>query len=263
MSVRVGPIFMYICLMSAFGDGLWFGALMEREGHNVHYTLASDRFDRMLSGIIPAPTLVGKGEIYTPDKYDLIVFDLTGMGEAADYARTLTPVIGDSVLADKLEHDRLFGIEYMQKCGIAVPPFEHFTDPAEGIRYLKKTKKRVVFKPCGPTDCASTYVSKDHEDMIRFMDVLFRKAQVKEYILQTFIPGTELSTEAWITQDGYCAPNHTLETKKLMSGDIGPATGCSGAVTWMPARETSAFKQGLKKATNQLQSGWLLWTDRP
>jgi phosphoribosylamine-glycine ligase len=245
---------MYICLMSAFADGFWFAALMQREGHTVHVTLSDERFSGQLAGIIPEPTIIGKGEVYSPDKYDLIVFDLTGMGEAADYARTLTPVLGDSVLADKLEHDRLFGIEYMQKCGIAVPPFEHFTNPADGIRYLKKTKKRVVFKPMGPTDCASTYVSKNHEDMIRYMDVLFRKSHVKEYILQQFIPGTELSTEMWLTEDGYCALNHTLETKKLMSGDIGPATGCSSAVSWMPTRETAAFKQGLKKAAKQLNA---------
>jgi phosphoribosylamine-glycine ligase len=242
---------MRILLMSAFGDGIWFGALMEREGHSVSCALTSERFDRQLSGIIPV-TVIGKGDIEPPENFDLIVFDLTGMGEVADYARTQTPTIGDSVFADTLEHDRLAGIEFMQKCGIAVPPFEHFTDPADAIRYLKKTKKRVVFKPCGAADCASTYVSKDHEDMIRYVDVLFRKTRVKEFILQTFIPGTEVSTEMWMTQDGYCAVNHTLETKKLMSGDIGPATGCSSSVTWMPARETAAFKNGLKKAVPNL-----------
>jgi phosphoribosylamine---glycine ligase len=248
-------LFMRILLMSAFGDGLWMGALMEREGHSVSYALTSDRFDRQLAGIIGSPlVIIGKDDIESPEKYDLVVFDLTGMGEAADYARTMTPTIGDSVFADTLEHDRLFGIEFMQKCGIAVPPFEHFTDPADAISYLKKTKKRVVFKPCGPSDTSSTYVSKDFEDMIRYMDVLFRKSRVKEFILQTFIPGTEVSTEMWVTQDGYCAVNHTIETKKLMSGDIGPATGCSSAVTWMPARETAAFKNGLKKTAGALNA---------
>lgn len=254
--MAISPLFVFmarILLMSAFGDGLWFGALMAHEGNSVHFAIADDRYARNLEGIIPPPTIIGKGEIESPDSYDLIVFDLSGMGEVADYARTVTPVIGGSVLADKLEHDRLFGIEYMQKCGIPVPPFEHFTDPGEGIRYLKKTKKRVVFKPCGPADCSATYVSKSADDMIRYMDVLFRTSHVKEYILQQFIPGTELSSEMWVTQDGYCAVNHTLETKKLMSGDIGPATGCSGNVTWMPSRETAAFKRGLKLAVNNLR----------
>src|ERR1700676_5067859 len=101
---------MRICLMSSFADGQWFGALFERQGHSVHYALASERFDRQLAGIIGSPpTIIGKGDIESPEKYDLIVFDLTGMGEAADYARTLTPTIGDSVLADMLEEDRLFG----------------------------------------------------------------------------------------------------------------------------------------------------------
>jgi phosphoribosylamine-glycine ligase len=245
---------MKILLMSNEGDGMWFASLMAREGHEVSIALNNDEFKSDLEEIIRPASLVELSKMGPPENYDLIFFENTGMGEIADYARQFTPTIGDSVLADTLEHDRLFGLDYMSKCGIKVPPFEHFDNPADGISYLKTTKQRVVFKPIGMTDCASTYVSKDFEDMIRFMDVLFRTAKVKEYILQKFIPGTELSTEMWVTQDSYCAVNHTLETKKLFTGDIGPATGCSGSVSWMPARETAAFRRGLKLAAKQLIS---------
>jgi phosphoribosylamine-glycine ligase len=243
-----------ICLMSYAADGAWFGALLAREGHDVHYNLVEERFAPVLQGIAPTPTIIGKGEVYSPASYDLIVFDLTGLGDSADYAREMAPTIGDSSLADKLEHDRLFGLEYMQECGINVPPYEHFTDPSDGIKFVRKTKKRYVFKPCGLNDCSTTYVSKSPEDMERYMDLLFRKIRVKEYVLQEFVEGTELSTEVWINSEGYYVPNHTLETKKLMAGDVGPATGCSGNVVWMPMGETAAFRRGLKLACERLAS---------
>jgi phosphoribosylamine--glycine ligase len=244
---------MFVCLFSLFGDGLWYAALLQREGHSVDVALAEERFSRTLEGIIPKVHLVGKDEIQSPESYDLIVFDLTGAGETADYARQFTPTIGDSVLADRLEQDRLYGIEYMQSAGIVVPPYEHFTDVSDGIRYLKKTKHRAVFKPISAADCSATYVSKDAEDMIRYIEVLCRKSHVKEFILQKFVAGTEVSTECWITKDGYCAVNQTLEVKKLMNSDVGPATGCSGSVTWMPARETAIFRRGLKLAVDNLR----------
>ena len=244
--------------MSLHGDGAWYAALFQREGHDVYYTLYDERYAGYLAGIAPEPIIVSKNEAYYPELYDLIVFDLSGAGKAADHARTVSPTIGGSSLADTLEHDRVAGLEYMQKCGISVPPYEVFTDPAEGIRYLKKTKKRTVFKPCGENDCSVTYVSKSHEDMIRFMDVLFRKTQVKEYVLQQYVKGAEISTEMWVNESGYYLPNHTLETKKLMAGDIGPATGCAGNVCWIPMGETAAFRRGLKLAADRLiQDGYV------
>lgn len=237
-------------LVSPHGDGVWFAALFAQEGCEVTYCLADPRYSRYLEGIAPPPvrTLSSAGD------FDLVVFDLSGMGERADEAKKESPTIGGSSLADRLEHDRLFGIEYMQKCGISVPNFEVFDDPSDGIRYLKKTKKRVVFKPSGEQDCSTTYVARDHEDMIRFMDVLFRKTHVKQYILQDFIPGTEISTEMWINGKGYYLPNHTFETKKFMNDDKGPATGCSGNVLWIPRKETAVFRKGLKLAADRLIS---------
>jgi len=102
-------------------------------------------------------------------------------------------------------------------------------------------------------DSASTYVSKSPEDMERFMGVLFARQKVKEFVLQEFVQGTEISTEAWFDGERFHALNHTLEEKKLMDGGIGPNTGCAGNILWIPARPTTLYNLGLARTVDALR----------
>jgi phosphoribosylamine-glycine ligase len=234
---------MKILLVSVKGDGAWFVHLLEKEGHDVDWVCASDKDASTLSGLIPPPL----AKAPNPSKYDLVVFDSSGLGEAADDARKVTPTIGGSALADRLEDDRVFGLETMERAGIKVPRWEAFSSPREAVTFLQKNNKRYVLKPIGddlPSD--QTYVSKSAPDMIRFIETRL-DAKVKSFVLQEFVEGIEVSTEAWWTGNEWVALNHTLEEKKLMSGGVGPNTGCAGNVVWMPARKNPIFQQGLEK----------------
>ena len=239
---------MRICLISIAAEGTWFGWLLRQHGHAVDFVLKQDDYRDVLSGLIE-PTQSPS----SPESYDLVFFDLTGEGKLADAVRQKTPTIGDSVLADRLEFDRIFGLEFAQRCGINVPPWSHFDNPADAIRMIRKTKKRYVYKACGNiVNCATSYVSKSAEDLEGYIGNLFAQTKSGEFILQEFVQGTECSTEAWINESGYYAVNHTLEEKKQLVGNLGPNVGCAGNVVWMPERETALFQQGLKKATRQL-----------
>src|SRR5258708_39216520 len=126
------------------------------------------------------------------------------MGKDVDEAREKVPTIGDSTLADALEEDREFSLDFMMKCGIQVAPWEVFDDPSDAIRYLKKTKKRTVFKPIGDQDDKSTtYVSRSAEDMLHYFDVLFRSAKISKFVLQEYVAGTEVSTQEYLNESGY------------------------------------------------------------
>lgn len=242
---------MRICIASQFGEGAWIGWKLQEEGHDVSIIVAEERYAEALKGLVP---LMSGESPYQPDLYDLIVFDATGQGKDADYAREKVPTIGDSSLADELEENRLFGLEFMQKCGLLVAPWEAFDNPADGIRHIKKRDKRLVFKPIGEQDDKSTtYVSRDAADMLRYFDVLFRSAKVSKYILQDFVEGVEASTEVYINSTGYYALNHTIETKKFLNGELGPNTGCSGSLCWMAKRDNALFEKGLKKCVEPLQ----------
>jgi phosphoribosylamine-glycine ligase len=237
-----------ICVLSHWGEGAWFAWLMKQAGHDVHFSVEAEPNRGVLAGLIE------QTEITDPTDYDLMVFDTTGFGSLSDESHTKTPTLGDSSFADQLEHDRLFGIEFMQRAGIKVPTYEHFNDVSAALRFIRKTKKVYVFKPCGEgADTAATYVSKSAEDLERYIDVLWRSAPVKEFILQEVVKGTEVSTEMWMNESGYYFLNHTLECKKLMNGDLGPATGCSGNLVFAIEQENPIFNQGLRKAFEPLR----------
>lgn len=240
-----------ILFISPESDGAWYVWLLSREGNDVDWICAEEKFASQLSGIIPPPLK----KFPAPDRYDLIVFDSSGLGDAADYARTITPVVGGSKLADRLEHDRVFGFETMEEAGINVPAWEAFEDRAKAITYLKECDKRTVLKPIDDTfDKAkdATYVSKSAEDMIHYIETKL-DPHCKSFILQEYIEGVEVSTEAWWNGSSWVALNHTLEEKKLMPGGIGPNTGCAGNVVWMPERDNPLFERGLKKMETLLK----------
>ena len=165
---------------------------MQREGHDVSAIVAEEHYAEALKGLV---RVMPGSEVYKASEYDLVVMDTSGMGEDADAAREQVPTIGGSVLADKLEEDRIFSLEFMQRCGLQVSPWEAFDNPADAIRFIKKRNTRLVFKPIGEqSDKSTTYVSRSAEDMLDYFDVLFRTAKVKEFILvQEYVAGPEVS----------------------------------------------------------------------
>jgi phosphoribosylamine--glycine ligase len=240
-----------ICVASIYSEGAWIAWKLASEGHDVSMVVAEDRYAEALKGLV---RVMPGSEVYEASKYDLVVMDTSGMGEDADAAREEVPTIGGSRLADKLEENRIFGLDFMTRCGLQVAPWEAFDNPADAIRFIKKRKTRMVFKPVGEqSDKSTTYVSRSPEDMLDYFDVLFRTAKVKEFILQEYVAGPEVSLEVYINETGYYALNATLETKKLMNGDLGPNTGCSGSLCWMIEKENELFQKGLKKCIEPLQ----------
>lgn len=233
---------MRVAWPSLFGEGSWLAWFLAKHGHEVDVSIKESACRDIMRGLIrTVDSLDGA--------YDLAVFDSTGQGKLADETRNTTPTIGDSLLADTLEEDRLYALEFMERCGISVSPWEAFDNPADAIRYIKKKNTRQVFKPIGEqADKSTTYVSSSAEDMLRYIDVLFRSTPQKEFVLQEVVEGTEVSTEVYINESGYYALNHTLELKRLMNGDVGPNTGCSGALVWMAHKDNRIFEKGLKKA---------------
>jgi phosphoribosylamine--glycine ligase len=242
---------MRICLASQFAEGLWLSWKFAQEGHESSAVVEKERYGEALKGLV---TVMPGSGVYEASTYDLVVFDATGMGKMADQAREEVPTIGDSELADKLEEDRVYALDFLVRCGCTVAPWEAFSNPADGLRHIKKRNRAMVFKPVGTNDDKSTtYVSRSANDMVRYFDVLFRSAKVSEYILQDYVEGVEISTEAYLNSTGCYALNHTLEIKKFLNGDLGPNTGCSGSLTWMAKKDNALFEKSLKKCVEPLQ----------
>jgi phosphoribosylamine-glycine ligase len=238
---------MKILLCSWRGEGAWYVWLMRNAGHEVDWTVDHEDMASSMAGLIPPP----RSKV-NPGGYDLVVFDCTEMGDAADFAATQAPTIGDSTLADRLENDRIFGIEVMEQAGIRVPKWEAFNDPGKAIDWVNKNHKRCVLKPVGDAPSEMTYVGKNEEDLIRFIETRLPGSKVKEFILQEFVAGTETAAGGWFNGSEWVVVDHNIEEKKFMNGGLGPNTGCAGSVMWIPPKPTPLFQQGLGRVTKLL-----------
>lgn len=242
---------MKIALTSYSGYGSWFLRRLQRERHQLTYYLSNAEVVGVNAGLVP------KCNLNKPDYagFDLSVFDLTGRARTADASIEVCPTIGDGSLNCKLEDDRAFGIELMEAAGIAVPPYERFDDLGSGMAFVKKTGKRYVFKPDGgqDQDAETTYVSDDAGDMLSYLSRA--NSDIKgSFILQEFIPGTEISVEGWFDGKEFWLLNSTLEDKKFMNENKGPNTGCSGNLVFLIKSSDRIYRQGLEKAKDILSS---------
>lgn len=246
---------MKILLSSFHGIGAWYLLRLIREGHDCDWWIIdpAPREENILRGLIPPPLK------NTPkfEKYDLVIFDCTGQGELAEEVSKVTPVIGDSMLASRLEDDRLFGIEAMEECGIEVPPWETFDSPEDAKQFITENPKRYVFKPFSidsdGQECDTTYVSESAEDLIKCLDSLWKDSQNAPFLLQEVVEGVEIAANGYFDGAQFHFVTHTLEEKKFMSGGYGPNTGCSGNLIYWPNGPNRLISTGLFKLAPFLQ----------
>ena len=191
----------------------------------------------------------------TPPDGAIILVDTSGLGkEADDLKKKGFAVFGGSAFADKLEHERDFGLQYMQSHGIQIPDTKVFKTFVEAIDWVREKDKKdtYVFKPSGE-DLPSklTYCAADRDDLISYLYFVQRHFthKIEDFILQTFVEGPIVSTEFWVGPKGLIRPaNHTVETKKFLNDDLGPSTGCQGNLVWMADHdEVTDLLEGLEE----------------
>ncbi len=214
----------------------------------------------------PKGSSIGKGLVdsiydwkFTPDESTVNVFDTTNFGHMADLFRLGgLPVVGGSMIADRLEMDRAFAKKIMKDAGIATPHSQMFNDWEAGEEFIKAHPGvRFALKPGEmlsgnlPSHCAD----KDYptEDLLGILDHYSRTfAGDPEYEMQEFVTGCDLSTAAWFDGENWLEPAyHTREKKPINDGDRGATTGCAGNLMW-PCDDW-VLRETLHKLTPQLR----------
>lgn len=217
---------------SDWGDTLFLALILQKEGHSVTFqTLEKDA------------KLVGKGLVnfaLGPSTGAIVIFDTTGKGKLGDqYRKAGHKVIGGNPYDKELEEDRTSGAEIMRKAGIRIPETETFDSIDEAIGYLEaeKGKGGYFFKPNGHgIDTALTHSSDSSAELVRFLKWAKTKldSTVKSFEIQKEVKGIEVSTNGWFDGDKFITPfDGTIEDKKLLTGELGPRTGCQSNVVWL------------------------------
>ena len=162
---------------------------------------------------------------------DYVLFDMVGHGgKAQKLLNKKIKVFGGHPMADKMELDRLYGLNLMRKIGLEIPPTYYFEENQinKALDFLKSERDEYVLKPLANT--AFTIVDDVIERLENYEGDFLRKG----FILQKKIKGKDISTEAWYL-NGKLIPNsytHTLEKKGFMDKDLGPQIGCAISLVW-------------------------------
>jgi len=219
-------------MYSQSGEGAQILKRISDEGNDCVLFIKDKVYKSVFDGLLE------KTDIPNPDKDTIVLFDMSGNGQIADgWRRKGHHVFGASSFADQLEHDRQFGFNIMEQAGIQIPEYKEFTTFKEGLDFVREANKELlVFKPSGSMPTKLTYVSKSSEELASYMTFVEKRygKHIKSFILQEFIKGTVVSSEAFcMGEKGFRYPfNHTVEVKKSMNDDLGPSTGCSGNIAW-------------------------------
>lgn len=257
--------------MSNSGESLPICWRLRREGVDAKIYIHSRQYRKPHNGLVPKLTIKGlKKEIKLADviifdmthpnektKEDQILLKIFGLkasvpsvfGPIADKLKKDHKVIGASALTEQIELNRAKGAKLAEKMGFALPESHRFKTLKEGAGFLKGRKDLWVFKPSGNQDLDMTYVEKFPGELASKLlnEYAQRLEKPCEFILQKKINGTEVSTEVWIGQQGPMHFNHTIESKRLMDANLGPAIGSQSNTVWIEKNENGLLTEPLAR----------------
>lgn len=182
------------------------------------------------------PSINAKTDLEFLKMFGLPVLDRSLFGALAQKLSKGARVVGCNLWAEDVEMDRSMGSELAKKIGLEIPEYHEFASLKDGTAFLREHQDDLwVLKPNENQDNDLTYVEKyEGELMYKFEKQLpARTGEKFSYILQKVVKGHEISSEAWWTGNEWCHYNHTIENKRTMNNNLGPAIGCQDSIVWV------------------------------
>lgn len=263
MTDQIKRNFLFISTDGLHADCAW---RILREGHEVRYCTENKAEADIGDGFIPK---VAEWESHV-DWADVIVFDdVLGQGEKAVGLRARgKAVIGGTPYTDRLEDDRSFGQDELKKVGVNILPYQEFNDFDKAISYVKDNPRRYVIKPSGEAQNIKRLLfvgaEEDGSDVVRVLEAYKRvwSETIKVFQLQNRVTGVEVAIGGFFNGKEFMDPvNINFEHKKLLPGNVGPATGEMGTSMFWTA-PNKLFRETLAKMAPRLaQEGYVGYMD--
>ncbi len=237
-------------IISEGGDGIGLAVRLQAEGHEARIWIRDSESEHRGEGIVEHAHDYEFGEI--------VVADCTGSGVLLDSFREHGGrTVGGSVVADKLESDREYATQVMQRAGIKVPHSRSFHDWNDAAEFIRESEAKLVFKPDGKcSGVIPSFCPSDNRELLESLDhfkTLLGASEAPEFTLQEFIEGVAVSTEGWFDGEKFIRPfNRTIERKHFLNDDLGPSGGCSGNVVW-PVEDDVVVQNGILRMEDFLR----------
>jgi phosphoribosylamine--glycine ligase len=229
---------------------------LTQEGHDVKFYVQSQTEKDVGDGF------VNKVESWEDQVgwADVVVFDDIGFGKTADKLRSEGKrVVGGSAYTDRLEIEREFGQQELEKAGVSTLQSWNFSDFDEAVKFVQGSPGRYVIKPSGKAQNEKELLfvgrEEDGNDVINVLEHYKKNwsSKIKIFQIQKFASGVEVAVGAFFNGADFVTPiNVNFEHKRLFPGDIGPSTGEMGtAMLWI--QKNKIFELTLEKMKQKLQ----------
>jgi phosphoribosylamine--glycine ligase len=219
------------------GDSCDLSALYLRliaEGHEVKVYIAEPLCRGTLAGLV-TQTADWRNEldwIRAAGDEGMILFENTAKsrGELQDRLRREGYfVIGGSSYGDRLENDRAFAQEVLQKIGLSTCPIHRFSNRDAALDFLDAHPGRYVLKFDG---ALPTFVGElsDGRDVRAYLAGSSLQG-AENFILMRYVEGIEMGVGAYFDGDKFLQPSCLdWEHKRFFPGDLGELTYEMGTV---------------------------------
>ena len=219
------------------GDSCDLSALYLRllaEGHEVKVYIAEPLCRSTLAGLVTQTTDWRRelGWIRAAGRHGIILFENTAKsrGELQDQLRREGYwVIGGSAYGDRLENDRAFAQDVLQKAGMTTCAVHCFSNRDGALDFLSENPGRYVLKFDG---ALPTFVGvlSDGRDVRAFLAGV-KLQGAENFILMRYVEGIEMGVGAYFDGDKFLQPSCLdWEHKRFFPGDLGELTYEMGTV---------------------------------
>jgi phosphoribosylamine-glycine ligase len=215
--------------------------LQEHEGQDVRVYSEKPEGKEYFKGLIKQVSTLQEGLNWV-GKSGYIISE--NQNDVSKLRRLGYKVYGGNKFTERLEADRMFGMDIARKYGVPVSDYFHFKSINETIAFIRKHPDQYVLKQEGNMPKSWNFTGRDQsgEDVIEqlmWMENQPEHDSKKEFsfMLQEFIDGVEFAVGAWWMyddwkrkDDGSILMNVNKEHKKQGDKDTGLVCGEMGTV---------------------------------
>lgn len=239
---------------------------LQRAGHDVRVHVSDADSRDVMSGMLELTEDWTQQIDWVRDAgaNGIVLFETASAGDIQDQLRRDgLNVIGGSALGDRLETDRAFGQETLQRVGLQTAGVYEFGGFEDAVSHVTNQPGRYVLKLSGSNwPSSSTYAGQmqSGRDMIALISTMRRNWKSDEEprgVLMDFVPGVEVGVGAFFNGERFLRPaNLDWEHKRFFPGDLGELTGEMGTVVTYRGAER-LFDATLRKMAPMLaESGY-------
>ncbi len=225
-----------------------------KEGHDVKLYIEHEDRKNCFGGMVDVVD-EWKNELKWVGKDGLIIFDDVIFNGEQEHLRSAGySVVGGDSKSDKLELNRKFFQDTLEKYGITTIPSYSFKTIDETMEYVKKNRDTWVIKH-GSHMSTLNYVGQ-REDAKDVLDILkiYKQKNISIDQLQKRVYGVEIGVARYFNGNEWVGPIEiNIEHKALCNDDIGPLTAEMGTLMWYEEDENlPLFKKTLSKIKDYL-----------